>query len=415
MNAAAGCAPTRSSRWAPRPAQAAGGFSRTRFMLSIESTLPVSALTHDVRRRWLGTRSYWLCQAVGWGAFFAINVVNILAFPAPDLQHATLPIELLSAALMVAGFLLNTHLLRIVILRCRQHRLTLAGLALRLLGWLPVFAAAQAGLMSLVGTTLFLAAAIDSGTWTGNGWSEYFNAAAVSLLMLGVWTGLYLGASYFRQYQVSVVERLRLEAAVKDTELRALKAQLYPHFLFNSLNTLRALIPRELDQPRNAITLLADLLRASLTLGQHETVTLAQELETVDNYLALEQLRHEARLRVRRTVAAETLTWTVPPFVVQTLVENAVKYGIDRREEGGEVGVEAAVREGELHLRVTSPGRIATSTASTGVGLKNARARLVLLFGETATLTLAQAEPDLVAADVRLPKNRLPKFNLPTP
>jgi LytS/YehU family sensor histidine kinase len=221
--------------------------------------------------------------------------------------------------------------------------------------------------------------------------------------LLLIWSGFYFGLRYYRQYQTTQLDRLRLDAAVKDAELRALKAQLNPHFLFNSLNILRALIPQNLAQPREALTLLADLLRASLNSGHEETIPLARELETVENYLALERLRFEDRLTVHRTIASPALAWPMPPFVVQTLVENAVKFGIATREAGGAIILVAAVKNGFLHLRVLNPGTIDGASVSTGLGLKNARSRLALLFGPHATLTLAQAAPDLVAAEVRLP------------
>ncbi|MCX6934311.1 MAG: hypothetical protein NTZ29_16775 [Verrucomicrobia bacterium] len=123
----------------------------------------------------------------------------------------------------------------------------------------------------------------------------------------------------------------------------------------------------------------------------------------MDNYLALERLRFEDRLTVHRTIESAALAWPMPPFLVQTLVENAVKFGIATREAGGAITLDAAVKNGFLHLRVLNPGTIDGAAASTGLGLKNARSRLDLLFGPRATLTLAQASPDLVVAEVRLP------------
>ncbi len=186
--------------------------------------------------------------------------------------------------------------------------------------------------------------------------------------------------------------------------MRALKSQVNPHFLFNSLNTLRALIPAELERPREAVTRLADLLRASLASGQRALVPCEEELATVEDYLALEQLRLESRLHVRREVATEALSWPMPPFLLQGLVENAVKYGIAREEDGGEITIEIAVRQEALHALITNPGRIGPEADATGLGLKNARDRLRFLFGAGASLRLVQRSDRLVAAELIIPQ-----------
>ncbi len=132
------------------------------------------------------------------------------------------------------------------------------------------------------------------------------------------------------------------------------------------------------------------------------------ELRVVNDYLALEQVRHEERLRVRLDIAPETLGLAVPPLLLQTLVENAVKYGISTRPEGGEIVVVARCEGGQLHLRVTNPGTLAPAggaarSGSTGLGLKNAAERLKISFGDRAKLQLRSETPSLVVADVSLP------------
>jgi sensor histidine kinase YesM len=137
-------------------------------------------------------------------------------------------------------------------------------------------------------------------------------------------------------------------------------------------------------------------------------VPFEDELRVVNDYLALEQVRHEERLRVRLDVTPDTLALPVPPMLLQTLVENAVKYGISTRAEGGEIAIVARCENGVLRLRVTNPGELATAAtkanaASTGVGLRNAAERLRLLFGDRATLSLRAERPALVVAEAVLP------------
>ncbi|HEX2862435.1 MAG TPA: sensor histidine kinase, partial [Lacunisphaera sp.] len=215
----------------------------------------------------------------------------------------------------------------------------------------------------------------------------------------------------FERLRRMQLEQLQLAASVKEAELRALKSQVNPHFLFNSLNSLRALIDEDAPRARESVTRLANMLRYSLQSGQQETVGFEEEVRIVEDYLALEQIRHESRLRVRWEIADETRGLAVPPMLLQTLVENAVKYGISPRREGGEIGIAAALGGGDLHIRVSNPGDLASpSTAvaaragsSTGVGLRNASERLQLLFGDRARLSLTAGPAGCVTAHVLIP------------
>jgi hypothetical protein len=136
------------------------------------------------------------------------------------------------------------------------------------------------------------------------------------------WLCVYFFYHLFDRFNRSEIERLRLATSVKEAELRALKSQINPHFIFNSLNSLRGLIDENPDRARQAVTQLANLLRYSLQSGQLETVPFEDELHTVNDYLALEQVRHEERLRVRLDVEPGVLNLPIPPMLLQTLVED---------------------------------------------------------------------------------------------
>jgi len=229
------------------------------------------------------------------------------------------------------------------------------------------------------------------------------------------WLCVYFFYHLFDRYNRSEIERLWLASSVKEAELRALKSQINPHFIFNSLNSLRGLIDENPDRARQAVTQLANLLRYSLQSGQLETVPFEDELRTVNDYLALEQVRHEERLRVRLDISPGTLTLAIPPMLLQTLVENAVKYGIAPRREGGEIAIVARCEHEELRLQVTNPGSLAAGGGSTGVGLRNAAERLRLLFGSRATLDLREDPPGLVIAEVFVPFAKEPRPASPPP
>jgi sensor histidine kinase YesM len=231
--------------------------------------------------------------------------------------------------------------------------------------------------------------------------------------ILVAWQCLYFFYHIFERLSRLQVEQLRLAANVKEAELRALKSQINPHFLFNSLNSLRALIDEDAPRAREAVTRLANMLRYSLQSGQLETVPFEDEIRIVEDYLALEQIRHEHRLRVRWAIANEARLLNIPPMLLQTLVENAVKYGISTRREGGELAISAQLEGAALCIRVTNPGdlavpvnpTVARAGSSTGVGLRNASERLRLLFGEHATLTILSEPVGCVTVDVMIPLN----------
>jgi sensor histidine kinase YesM len=226
-----------------------------------------------------------------------------------------------------------------------------------------------------------------------------------SILFFG-WLCLYFFYHLFDRLNRSEIERFELMTSVKEAELRALKSQVNPHFIFNSLNSLRALIDEDPARARKAVTQLANLLRYSLQSGQAETVPFEDELEVVNDYLALEQVRHEERLRLRLDIAPEALHMRIPPMLLQTLVENAVKYGISPRPEGGEISIIASSSGGALRIQVSNPGAIPTDgrESSTGVGLRNAAERLRLIFGERATLRLrSDHHPGQVVAEAVIP------------
>jgi hypothetical protein len=367
--------------------------------------LPSTPATHPFARRWLGTRAYWLCQLAGWGGLLGIS---LLPLPFYGAEQTPLITQVSFFVMLSASGIGVSHLMRLVFLRHLRHRQTWVALASRLIPWIIAFAFAHLGVIWWYFARLSQWQSFSDSSAEGptNLVADFVDQLTFHLALLFIWAGFYLGLRYYRQHQAGVVERLSLATAVKDAELDTLKAQLNPHFLFNSLNTLRALIPRDQEVPREAVTRLSELLRASLTQGENPTVPLAREMESVENYLALERLRFENRLRVRRSIQPAALDRPVPPFLVQTLVENALKYGLAPLEQGGEITIEAFVSEGVLHVRVTNPGTLRLPGASTGVGLKNSRARLRLLFGPEAALDLVQAADDVVEARLSIPDHK---------
>jgi len=198
----------------------------------------------------------------------------------------------------------------------------------------------------------------------------------------------------FLAFQAShAAERRALEAQVsaREAELRALRAQLNPHFLFNSLNSINALVGTDPEGARRMCAGLGDFLRRTLALGSRDAVTLGEELELVERYLGIEQVRFGDRLRVEQAVDAAASGCQVPPLLLQPLVENAIKHGIQDRIDGGTIRIEAR-REGTL-LRVVVENPVdgdAPSRRGEGVGLENVRRRLDVFGARDAQLAASR-------------------------
>jgi signal transduction histidine kinase len=377
-------------------------------MSTVVAPLSSAALLGNESRRSGGRqRVYVLCQSLGWGGFLALNAILYASFPRGSDPRSTTEI-ICALTMVVCSGLLITHFTRPLLKRWGWKQLGWRALALRICA----MALAQAFVWNVFGFgfTVVLDAILEIPWPLKASRTLLFMISWMqSTFVLFGWLGIYFSYHLFDRYNRLEMEQLRLAAHVKDAELRALKSQVNPHFIFNSLNSLRALIDENPARARQAVTQLANLLRYSLQSAQSETVAFEDELRVVNDYLALEQVRHEERLQVRFDIEPETLNLAVPPLLLQTLVENAVKYGISNRPEGGEIVISARCEGGNLRLRVTNPGELADgaktarSATSTGLGLKNAAERLRMFFGDRAQLQLRAETDSLVVAEVTMP------------
>ncbi len=186
---------------------------------------------------------------------------------------------------------------------------------------------------------------------------------------------------------------LESQLSAREAELKALRAQLNPHFLFNSLNSISALVGTDPEAARRMCQLLGDFLRTSLALGARPRVELGEELLLADRYLSVEQVRFGRRLAVQRDVEAGAERCLVPPLLLQPLVENAVKHGVASRVEGGTIRISARRRTGRLEVSVENPyDADAPPRRGPGLGLENVRQRLETLDPDTAGLLVSRED-----------------------
>jgi Histidine kinase len=367
----------------------------------MEVSADISLQTGDAAQRERAKmKLYVMFQSLGWSGLLALNIWMTVAFPDPD-NKWDLATSFAVYVMLTAEGLLLTHFLRPVISRWKWKQLGWRSLIPRIVATAFVLSALwYAILYSWIHGVVGLPWNSKYSTLLIMACDECFGA-----MFFSGWLCLYFFYNVFERLNRSEIERFQLMTSVKEAELRALKSQVNPHFIFNSLNSLRALIDEDPARARTAVTQLANLLRYSLQSGQLETVPFEDELGIVNDYLALEQVRHEERLRLRLDIAPEALHLPIPPMLLQTLVENAVKYGISPRPEGGEIAIVARKEGDSLRIQVSNPGEIAEEgrASSTGVGLHNAAERLRLIFGERATLRLRPDKPALVVAEAVIP------------
>ncbi|TFW29480.1 sensor histidine kinase [Duganella callida] len=219
-----------------------------------------------------------------------------------------------------------------------------------------------------------------------------------------VWNVFYMAVLSLRRATRAEAEALRLEVTAKEAELRALQAQVNPHFFFNSMNSVRALIYEDADAAAQMVDQLASVMRYALQSGHHDTVPLAAEMEAVQSYLAIEKIRFEERMRVSVEIGIGLERVRIPPMALQTLVENAVKYGVEASAGGSEIHIRAQrLDDRTVHIEIANLGAIVPFANSTKVGLVNTRKRLALALGANAQLDLSE-NSGWVRATLTLPE-----------
>ena len=237
-------------------------------------------------------------------------------------------------------------------------------------------------------------------------WILFLNGTISGLLIIAIWTALYFSYHFFRRYTQAEVEKWKLEATLKEAQLAGLRTQINPHFMFNALNNIRALILEDGHKARLMLTHLSDLLRYSLAETQHERVSLKTDLETIDYFMALHSIQFEDKLQFQMEIEEELQEVKVPPMLIQLMIENAIKHGISQQAEGGIIQLSIRKAQEKLSISVKNTGTLATtvedSRASAGVGVQNIKDRIALLYNGEAHFSLTE-ESGMVEAKVNLP------------
>jgi two-component system, LytTR family, sensor kinase len=362
----------------------------------LQSSLENPLLGIDPQRPVLGHPVYWVCQLGGWVSLFLLMGIGFLNDPFQRAHEVAVADQFVFC---IFGFLF-THAFRAL------YHLRNWG-ALRAVAFAPKVALSC--LIFAVLETLATHFAVFCFMGVPSDTNHLFSGRLIfgsiqNTLTLIAWTALYLGYQYQRDLQKERINRILLDAELKEAQLQRLRSQINPHFLFNSLNTIRAIAGVDADLTREAITQLAELMRAALESSEEKVVTFDEELRIVEAYLGLEQLRHRDRLRIEASINEELLSAVVPPLICQTLVENALKHGAHASNQPGTVRYALTGDQKHVRFEVRNPGSLKAAPRTNGTGLVNAQRRLQLIYGRKAALSLRMTDTGEVAAELVLPR-----------
>lgn len=405
------------------------------------------------------TIRYWICQILGWGGWTMLNVFFVFLFAQDYYLKVAERKRLFFIVLFIhfVWYILATHLLRIALKKTSWINFStnkIIGLfiiSVTLTGLLSYYGAKTTAVASgysmvkfeknenlkqavsrekdkgVAGTQYYLATKDnpkDSSNYataqkikqntgwyrdqTGNWkyedqrkgrfwWDIIFN-----FILVALWLLVYMVWHFLVRNRKDEVNKLNLEKTVKELELKTIKSHINPHFIFNSLNSIRALVEENPQRARTAITELSNILRSSLQVEKMETVPLQKELDIVKDYLALEQMRFEERLKVEMEIDEDTNSQPIPPMMLQTLVENAIKHGISKRINGGIIKIISKFSGNDFELIVQNTGSL-EEKVDEGFGFKSTRDRLKFLCNGKASFKVREIEGNIVEAKIIMP------------
>ena len=255
------------------------------------------------------------------------------------------------------------------------------------------------GCGSIAFSLAFLVLRACVGMWQGAAnFSEAFRPLLVktwhfNLLVYWVIVAVSFAFGYYRKFRERELSAAELQKQLAQARLQALQMQLNPHFLFNSLHSIAALMHKDVEAADGMIARLSDLLRAALDSSDAQEVTLREEFDLLERYLAIEQIRFGDRLNVSIDAPPELLDARVPNLILQPLVENAIRHGVEPRAKPGRIELRAQSSNGTLVLEVSDngPGLPSSQPMNEGIGLSNTRTRLRTLYGEAHGFELRQS------------------------
>jgi two-component system LytT family sensor kinase len=336
---------------------------------------------------------FWSFQLVGWSGWVVLLIMRDLSFVPIEYMVDRIGVFVLDA---IVGMVLTSGLRYFY--RCVWESSVPIRIAAVLFGslgtsyiWQPI---------KVLITSTEIGSAVDLSDY---GLISFSSVLPFSFSLLLIWSVIYFCIKYYQLFQFEKEKSLRSEALAHAAQLRMLRYQLNPHFLFNTLNAISTLVlQREAESANLMLTRLSKFLRYSLESDALEKVTLAHEIASVKLYLDIEKVRFEERMKIDLNIAPEADLALVPSMLLQPVIENSIKYAIARKEKGGLIEISANVVNDKLHIVVADDGpgfpgvnvvEKSYAVASSGVGLKNIRDRLTEIYGDDHQLDFSKRLP----------------------
>ncbi|MFK8038499.1 MAG: sensor histidine kinase [Crocinitomicaceae bacterium] len=342
-------------------------------------------------------RFYWLIQFLGWGAYVLITFGLSYIGGTAILTQKLLLYYLFSVLFSVLG----AHSLRFIILKYNWLNMS----TWRLI-FFSIFSALIIAFLFESIQGLYHLYIVKPDFYTRE--VDYFGinftfGVFFSFIIFSLWFGIYYAYLFIEKSRNQEIKNLQFEASRNEIELKNLRAQINPHFLFNSLNSIKALVEINKEESKIAITKLSNLLRNSIQLGKNRLIPIEKELELVKTYLDIEKIRFEDHIQVEYRIDQDLIHYKIPPLMIQTIAENAIKHGLSKLEKGGKLIIELKEDGNNININVSNSGTISKVDANRGVGIENTRKRLSIIFGEASYFNLFETQ-GMVHAHIEIQK-----------
>ncbi|WP_051891253.1 sensor histidine kinase [Chryseobacterium sp. JM1] len=339
--------------------------------------------------------TYWKIQLIGW--FSASFYWGLSAFLTGNFSWK---IGIADLILDVFIGIALTHIYRNFAIRKGWNKLNLKKLAPKIAISVLILSLLY---MFLIVTKLYLVRLfILESTMTS--FITFFKSRELQVFITGTrLMSIWLLAYHLFHYSRLEIETAQLSLRIKEVQLNNLSAQLNPHFFFNSLNNIKFLVLENPNSARRAIDLLSELLRNSLHSNVGILVSLSDEINLVNDYLELEKMRFEERLQIKMEINAEVSKHQILPLSIQSLVENAIKHGIEKRKNGGFIIIKIEEESNWIKISVQNPGKLSNKIKDSGIGLNNLKERLLLQYNGNAFFEIKEREDETVLATILLP------------
>jgi two-component system LytT family sensor kinase len=368
--------------------------------LSLFKSISLLCLRMDIKRKNNSTTRislYWKCQLIGW------SLVSIYwAYTVYTRDNYGIIYTLLNYILDISIGIFLTHMYRQFALKAKWSSLPIKQLLIRLVPTILLLAVLYVVINNLKWHAYWTLIAGEDKKLLES--IMYWDPILLTgLRLMSIWILAYHLYHYYQKEVITAKENVKLSLITKQAQLDNLSAQLNPHFLFNSLNSIKSLVIENPNVARRAIDLLSDLLRSSLYEKDKDLISVKEEVSLVKDYIELEKMRFEERLQLEITVDETLNNFKIPTLSIQLLVENAIKHGIDTKINGGIVHLTIEKNSTTIKIIVKNPGTLTDTKEASGLGLKNLKERLAIQYNGKATFSLTTLDKETVGAIITLP------------